>query len=31
MFAERHLGYKTVFMNEKKAQHAREFARKITE
>lgn len=28
-FAERHLGYKTVFMDEKKEAHAREFARAI--
>ena len=31
MFAERHLGYKTVFMDDKKADHARAFAREITE
>ena len=30
MFAERHLGYKTVFMDEAKAEHARQFARDIT-
>ncbi|MFR7417666.1 flavodoxin family protein [uncultured Megasphaera sp.] len=30
MFAERHLGYKTVFMDDKKAEHARQFAREIT-
>ena len=30
MFAERHLGYKTVFMDDKKADHARAFAREIT-
>lgn len=29
LFAERHLGYKTVFMDEKKAAHAREFARQL--
>ncbi len=29
MFAERHLGYKTSFMDEEKEQHAREFANKL--
>lgn len=29
MLAERFLGYKTVFMDETKAEHAREFAKKI--
>ena len=29
MLAERFLGYKTVFMDETKEQHAREFAKKI--
>lgn len=30
MFAERHLGYKTVFMDDEKAAHARAFAHEIT-
>lgn len=29
MLAERHLGYDTVFMNEEKAQHARDFADRL--
>lgn len=29
LFAERHLGYHTVFMDEAKAAHAREFARRL--
>ncbi len=29
MFAERFLGYKTVFMTEEKEEHAKEFARKL--
>ena len=29
MFTERHLGYNTMFMDEKKAEHARAFAREL--
>ncbi|MCQ4638222.1 flavodoxin family protein [Anaerovorax odorimutans] len=29
MLAERHMGYQTVFMDEEKERHAREFARKL--
>lgn len=31
LFAERHLGYNTVFMDEKKADHARQFARDMVQ
>lgn len=31
LFAERHLGYNTVFMDDKKAAHARQFAQEVTE